>query len=59
MSTRRTELARRLAEIDQLLGEAESIAEDSQGDDRAEALELLAEFQVWRQSVEARLRSRL
>ena len=58
MSDRRTELARRLAELDQLVGEAESIAEDSQGNDRAEALELLMEFQVWRQSVEARLRSK-
>ena len=48
-----------LTEIDHLLAEAEDIAKDAQGNDRDGVLELLIEFQVWRQSVEAKLRGKL
>ena len=57
MSNHRTELARSLAEIDQLLAEAEDIVEDPQDDDRDGALNLLIEFQEWRRSVEAEMRA--
>jgi hypothetical protein len=56
MSDRRNKLARSLAEIDQLLAEAEEIAEDPQDDDRDGALHLLIEFQAMKHVVEAELK---
>jgi hypothetical protein len=55
MSDRRNYLARNLAEIDQLLAEAEDIATDPEDEDRDGALELLIEFQLWKQVVEVEL----
>lgn len=56
--TRRNELARALADIDQLLAAAEGLAEDSETDgDRQSALDFLIEFQEARRNVEAKLKS--
>jgi hypothetical protein len=55
MSDCRNKLTRNLAEIDQLLAEAEDIAAGPEDDDRDEALELLIEFQLWKRVVEVEL----
>ncbi len=53
---RRRELVRILAEIDGVLAETEEIAEDPCDDDLDRVLELLIEFQGWKQAVEGELR---
>jgi hypothetical protein len=55
MPATRNELARVLADIDQLLAELEDIAEDPPDDDGDRALELLIEFDGWRKGAEAKL----
>ena len=55
--TRRNELARALANIDQCLGNAEAIAADPEDDrERQSALDFLIEFQEARRNVEVELR---
>jgi hypothetical protein len=55
--TRRNELARCLANIDQCLAKAEAIAADPEDELHDSALDFLIEFQEARRNVEARLRS--
>jgi hypothetical protein len=53
--TRRNELARSLAYIDQALAKAEAIAADAEDEDRQSALDFLIEFQAAKRAVEAEL----
>ena len=55
--TKRNQLARSLAEIDQCLAEAEAIAADPEDELRDSALDFLIEFQEVRRNVEAELRA--
>jgi hypothetical protein len=54
--TRRNELARCLADIDQCLAKAEAIAAEPEDDLHESALDFLIEFQEARQAVEVELR---
>ena len=53
---RHSELVRILSEIDGLLAETEEVAADPRDDDLDGVLDLLIEFQGWKQSVEVELR---
>jgi hypothetical protein len=55
--TKRNELARVLADIDQCLAKAEAIAADPEDECQQSALDFLIEFQEARRNVEAKLES--